>query len=127
MKYDNAFEQQLVIARLEDFDIHSGNRLERLLFNNRLAIVAVCMVITIVLGFQATRLHLNASFERMIPTQHPYIANYFENRNELPGLGNSIRIAVETVHSTIFDAIYLEMLRKINDDAFFIPGRIEVR
>ncbi|MBI5594296.1 MAG: RND family transporter [Deltaproteobacteria bacterium] len=122
MKYDNAFEQQPVIDRLEAFDIHSGNRLERLLFNNRLAIVAVCMIITIVLGLQATRLRLNASFERMIPTQHPYIVNYFENKNELPGLGNSIRIAVETVHGTIFDAVYLEMLRRINDESFFIPG-----
>jgi uncharacterized protein len=122
MKYDNAFEQQPVIARLEDFDIHSGNRLERLLFNNRRTIVAACMIITIVLGFQASQMRPNASFERMIPTQHPYIANYFENKNELPGLGNSIRIAVQTVNSTIYSPIYLEILRRINDEAFFIPG-----
>jgi hypothetical protein len=122
MKNNNAFEPQPIVERVEDFDIHSGNGLERLLFNNRIAIVAACIIITVVLGFYTTQLRLNASFERMIPTKHPYIANYFENKNELPGLGNSIRIAVETVHGTIFDAIYLEMLRKINDDAFFIPG-----
>ncbi len=122
MRHDTAFEQQPVIARLEEFDIHSGSLLEQLLFNNRLAIVAICFVLTAVLSFQATRLTPNASFERMIPTHHPYIANYFKYREDLPGLGNSIRICVETMHGTIFDANYLEALRQINDEVFFLPG-----
>ena len=122
MKHDSAFEQQPVISTLEDFDIHSGSLLERLLFNNRLAVVVLCVVLTAVLGFQATKLRLNASFERMIPTQHPYIINYFQHKDDLLGLGNSISIAVETLNGTIFDPAYLEILRKINDEVFFIPG-----
>ena len=74
------------------------------------------------LGFQATKLRLNASFERMIPTQHPYIVNYFEHKADLVGLGNSIAIAVETPEGTIFDPAYLETLRQINDEVFYIPG-----
>ena len=121
MKHDTG-TQQPVIARLQDFDKQSGNLLERLLFNNRIIIIIICAVLTVFLGYHASKLRLNASFERMIPTFHPYIANYFENKEELPGLGNSVRIAVETLDGTIFDADYLETLRKINDEVFFIPG-----
>jgi hypothetical protein len=122
MKHDSAFEQQPVMPNLEDFDIHSGSFLERLIFNNRLAVVVLCAAITVVLSFQATKLRPNASFERMIPTQHPYIANFIQNKAELVGLGNTIAIAVETLEGDIFDPAYLETLRTINDTVFFIPG-----
>ena len=111
MKHDSAFEQMPVVANLQEFDRNSGSLLERLLFNNRWAVIILCVVATIVLGFQATKLRLNASFERMIPTQHPYIVNYFQHKADLVGLGNSIAIAVETPDGTIFDPAYLETLR----------------
>ena len=41
------------------------------------------------------KLTLSASFEKMIPRSHPYIQNYLENRDELRGLGNALRIVVE--------------------------------
>jgi predicted RND superfamily exporter protein len=122
MLHDNAFEEQPVVSRVEDFDIHSGSMLERLLFNNRLIVVAVCLAVTALMWFQAGRLRSNASFERMIPTAHPYIANFIKYKEELPGLGNSIRIAVETRQGTIFDARYLNILRNINDEVFLLPG-----
>ncbi|MFH0728727.1 MAG: MMPL family transporter [Pseudomonadota bacterium] len=122
MKHDNAFEQQPVIARIEEFNIHSGNILERALFNNRLTVVVICALITAILSFQAAKLSVNASFERMIPTRHPYIANYFQNKEELAGLGNSVVIAVEALDGAIYNPTYLEILRQINDEVFFIPG-----
>jgi hypothetical protein len=122
MNHDSAFEEQPVVANLQDFDTHSGSLLERLFFNNRLAVVALCAAITVLLSFQATKLRPNASFERMIPTQHPYIVNFFENKEELLALGNSIAIAVEALEGDIFNPAYLEVLRTINDEVFFIPG-----
>ena len=70
----------------------------------------------------ATRLTLNASFEKMIPQGQPYIKNYLENRNELRGLGNVLRIVVENTDGDIFDPKYQETLRKINDELFLTPG-----
>jgi predicted RND superfamily exporter protein len=107
---------------LEDFDKQTGSLPERLLFNNRKIVLSVFLLITLILGYQATKIRLNAGFEKMIPTSHPYIANFLENRDELTGLGNGIRIAVETTEGTILNADYLEELRKINDDASFLPG-----
>jgi len=136
-----------VISALADFDRHSGNLLERALFNHRIIVVLLCALATLVLGWQATRLTLNASFEDMIPKGHPYIANYLAHQQDLSGLGNAVRISVEQVQPApgrpkpverpsgadaegvlgptevdIYNAAYLETLQKISDEAFLIPG-----
>ena len=113
---------QDVISELADFDRQSGTRTERLLFNNRLAVLAICILLTLVLGWQATRLKLNASFEAMIPAGHPYIANYLKHRSDLTGLGNTVRIVVETTDSSIYEKEYLSTLQRISDEVFLIPG-----
>ncbi|MFJ4290717.1 RND family transporter [Cupriavidus sp. NPDC089707] len=115
-------DEHPVVRDLEQFDRTSGSLVERLLFNHRLVVVTLCLLITAVLGFQATRLTLGASFEKMIPAHHPYIANYLAHKADLAGMGNVVRIAVENTQGTIYDAEYLETLRKINDDAFLLPG-----
>jgi uncharacterized protein len=111
-----------VIRDISEFNINSGSRVERLLFNNRGIVVGICILFTLLLASQAHRLQLAASFEKMIPTSHPYIVNFFANRAELSGLGNSIRIVVENTDGTIYDAEYLDILRKINDEVFLISG-----
>ena len=122
MKISNELVQQPVIRDVKDFDTRSGNLAERVLFNHRPAIVILCLIITVLLGFQATKLKLNASFEKMIPTYHPFVVNYLQNKSELSGLGNSLRIAVEVDKGTIFNKSYLNTLQKMNDEIFLLPG-----
>lgn len=119
---DSSIQSIVVLKNLADFDQKSGTLVERVLFNNRLIVVLICALITAVLGFQATKLRLNASFEKMIPTGHPYIVNYLQHQKELTGLGNAVRIAVENRRGTIYDAEYLAVLQKINDAVFLVPG-----
>lgn len=114
--------QQPVVARLEDFDTRSGSLLERMLFNNRQLVVILCLIVTAVLGWQATRIGLNASYQQMIPTHHPFVANYLKNKRDLPALGNYLRIAVATTHGTIFSKHYMATLRKMNDEIYLLPG-----
>ncbi|MBA2965209.1 MULTISPECIES: efflux RND transporter permease subunit [Ramlibacter] len=105
------------------FDSASGSRLERLVFHNRRAVLLVCLVLTLLLGaVAAARLGLNASFDKMIPSGHPYIQNYLQNRGELRGLGNSLRIVVENPKGTVDDPRYLEALKKVHDELFLTPG-----
>ncbi|MFJ3483208.1 RND family transporter [Pseudomonas sp. NPDC090202] len=111
-----------VISRLEDFDMKSGGLLERVIFNNRIPVIIACLLATLILGFFATRLQVNASFEKMIPSASPYIKNYLAYKNELPGLGNTIRIVVENKTGDIYDPEYLQTLQKVNDTLFLIPG-----
>jgi len=105
-----------------DFDPRSGSLIERALFNHRWLVVLLCAVVTAVLGWQATKLVLNASFEKTIPTHHPYIQNFLAQQGELTGLGNAVRIAVANSKGSIYDAAYLDTLRKLSDEVFLVPG-----
>jgi predicted RND superfamily exporter protein len=110
-------------ASLEQFDRNSGTRLERLVFNNRRMVIVLCVVLTALLGaVAALKLTLNASFDKMIPHSHPYIRNYLENRLELRGLGNSLRIVVENPQGDIYDPMYINTLKQISDELFLTPG-----
>jgi predicted RND superfamily exporter protein len=95
---------------------------ERLFFTHRKVVLLVFAVLTVWLGLQAAKVKPDASFEKMIPTGHPFIANYLADRDDLKGLGNVIRIAVETREGDIFQRDFLDTLKQISDEAFFIPG-----
>ena len=111
-----------VIPDLKDFDQSSGNRLERLVFNHRTVFVLACALITVFLGFNSLKLVITAGFEKMIPASHPFIVNYIENKSELRGLGNVVRVVVENTQGDIFDPEYLEVLKNVNDELFLTPG-----
>jgi uncharacterized protein len=112
-----------VIRDLAHFDRNSGNALERLVFNNRAVVLAVCAVLTVVLAyFAGTKLVLNASFEKMIPQSQAYIKNYLTYKNDLRGLGNALRVVVENTDGDIYDPAYLEALKQINDELTVTPG-----
>ncbi|WNW11191.1 MMPL family transporter [Pseudomonas sp. DTU_2021_1001937_2_SI_NGA_ILE_001] len=113
---------QAVVAHLGAFDPSSGNRLERAIFNHRPWIVLACLLVTLLLGWQSTRIEVNASFEKSIPGSHPYILNFLAGRTELSGLGNALRIAVEVRQGDIFNREYLDTLAKINDEIYLLPG-----
>jgi len=109
-------------GRLDDFDSTSGSLLERALFNHRVLVLLLCLAATLLLGWQASRLALNASFEKMIPRDHPFIHNYLEHRQELAGLGNAVRIAVANPRGSIYDKDYLHSLQQLNDAVYLLPG-----
>ncbi|MFM2056942.1 MAG: hypothetical protein RLY71_1327 [Pseudomonadota bacterium] len=111
-----------VIRHLADFDRSSGTVVERALFNHRGLIVVLCLLITVLLGWQATRLQLSASFEKTIPGKHPFIVNFLAHQNDLHGLGNAVRIAVANPQGSIYDAKYLDTLRRLSDEVFLLPG-----
>ena len=111
-----------VVKDVADFNPRSGSWLERLLFNHRIVVLILCALATAVLAWQSTRLVLNASWEKTIPISHPYIANYLKHKSELVGLGNAVRIAVENPQGTIYDKHYLDVLRRLNDEVFLMPG-----
>jgi len=96
--------------------------LERLVFNNRPAVIFICLLISIVLFYQAAQVRPETSFEKMIPLGHPYIQKMLEHRNDLANLGNTVRISVEAVDGDIFTKEYMETLRQIHDEVFYIRG-----
>lgn len=103
------------------FDTRSGSRIERLLFNNRLVVLTLCLVVTVLAALQLPRLHSNASFEKMIPSGHPFIANYLEMKSDLP-TPNVLRIAVAPADGDIFNADFLDLIREMTNELVAFPG-----
>ncbi|MBY4677762.1 efflux RND transporter permease subunit [Marinobacterium arenosum] len=100
----------------------SEQLIERLLFNSRGLVLALFTLLTVWLLVQASQIRPDASFVKMIPTQHPYVANFLDYRDDLSGLGNSIRVVVAATDGDIFDADYQQTLKQVTDELFFIPG-----
>ncbi len=96
--------------------------LERLIFNNRPAVILICLLVSIFLFYQALQVRPSTSFEKMIPLKHPFIQKMLEHRNDLANLGNTVRISVEAVDGDIFSKEYMETLRQVHDEVFYIPG-----
>ncbi|WP_187806974.1 RND family transporter [Aquipseudomonas alcaligenes] len=112
-----------VIRDLRDFDRNSGHFLERLLFNHRPWFIAIIGLLSVLFGYMAlTRLELRPSFEKMLPQNQPYIRNFLDNRDQLRGLGNSVRVVVENRQGDIFDPAYLVVLKQVSDELFLTPG-----
>lgn len=95
---------------------------ERQFARLRLPALIFFLAVTVVFGYFASKLHSDASFQKMVPTSHPFIANYLKYENELRPLGNVIRVAVETTQGDIYGKEYLDVLKKVTDEVFYIPG-----
>jgi len=102
--------------------VGSGSVAERLIFSNRPVILGLFLLLTVFLGFNASQIKPDASFERLIPLEHPFIINMMENRDDLENLGNSIRIAVSTKEGDIFNKAYMETLSELTDEVFYLSG-----
>ncbi|SFV09252.1 efflux RND transporter permease subunit [Pseudoduganella namucuonensis] len=122
MNMSDQLDAPVPAAGAGQFDSRSGSPIERLLFNHRLLVLLACALVTILLGWQTTKLGINASFEKTIPKRHPWIQNYLAHQNELTGLGNAVRIAVDNPKGSIYDQAYLETLRKLSEEVFLLPG-----
>lgn len=94
---------------------------EHLVFTYRAWYVAAFFLLTIFFGYFAVHLKMDSSLEKMVPMHHEYIQNWFKHKDDL-SLGNDLRIAVEVTDGDIFNAEFLEVLRLVTDEAFYIEG-----
>ena len=100
----------------------SGSAAERLIFENRPVILGLFLLITAFLGFNASQIKPDASFERLIPLEHEFIQNMMDNRSDLENLGNFIRIAVAVKEGDIFNQAYMQSLSELSDEVFKLSG-----
>jgi predicted RND superfamily exporter protein len=106
----------------QPFDHTSGSILELLIFNHRRLILIACALLTLLFGWSALHIQVNASYTNMLPAKQQYVLNYQQNRKGMRALGDSVRIVVENTKGTIYDPSYLGTLRTLNDALFLMPG-----
>ena len=56
---------------------------ESILFGHRKLVIAVFAVLSVFFAYHAVQLRPDASFQKMVPVTHPFIANYLNYENEL--------------------------------------------
>lgn len=95
--------------------------IERLVFNRRRLWLALWALVTVAAGFSATRLHLDASFIKQVPLEHPYIRTLLAHEAQVAG-PNRITLSLHRKRGDVYDAQYLETLHRLTQDVFFLPG-----
>jgi predicted RND superfamily exporter protein len=102
--------------------VGAGSVIERIIFTNRPVILGIFLLLTAFFAYNASQIKPDASFERLIPLEHPFIKNMLDNRDDLENLGNSIRMAVAVKDGDIFNKAYMETLSEITDELFYLSG-----
>jgi predicted RND superfamily exporter protein len=96
-----------------------------LVYGRRRSTFGALMLLTVFLGYHALHLRTDAGYEKQIPLQHPYMAVFQQYRQAFGG-ANLISIAlVQNPQSTapdIYNAHFLNTLRNVTDEVFFLPG-----
>src|SRR5690606_27652906 len=73
-------------------------------------------------AWSARDISVNTDVRKMVPLQHPYIQNFLEHQSDVD-LGNDIRIIVaDTRNDDIFNAEYMDVLKRVTDDVFALQG-----
>jgi len=112
---------------MADSELHysalEGSRLpERLIFDHRRQLLILFSLLTLFLAWQAYQLQPDASFQKMLPQDHPFIQNMNSHMKDLQAAGASLKVSVEARHGDIFNDEYLSTLGQIADEIFYIPG-----
>jgi len=95
--------------------------LAKWLFGQRAWLLIVFTLLTLLLGFSATQLRVDAGFNKTIPLDHPYMRVFTEYQKSFGG-ANRILVALMSKEGDIYRPAFFKSLRALTDDVFFIPG-----
>ena len=95
--------------------------LEGLVFRFRIPILLVLGLVTLVMGYYATQLRMDAGFAKQLPSEHEYIKTFFDYQDVLFG-SNRVIIVLRAKHGDIWNQKFLAKLQTVTDDTFFLPG-----
>jgi uncharacterized protein len=116
------FSKQIEVTPNTDQNGMEQPLLERIIFSYRPLLLLLFVIATIFFAWQTAGLRPDASFEKMIPMEHPFIQAFMKHRSDLGAAGTTIQVAVEQIEGDIFDAKYLDVLQQVNDEVFYLPG-----
>ena len=95
-------------------------RLENLVFDRRAMVIALFAVVTVLLLGSASRLRVDAGFNKLLPLEHEYMQTFVHYREF--GGANRILIALLAREGDIFTPAFFAKLREVTDAVFFLPG-----
>ena len=96
-------------------------RISYWIFHRRRVLLILFVLITVVLGAMASQLRVQAGFTKMIPLNHEYMQTFLEYQADFGG-ANRVLVAVKNHGGTIFEKEFMDTLRQVTEEVFFING-----
>ena len=96
-------------------------RLERLVFENRRAVLVIFLLLTAFMTWSASRLRIDAGFTKLLPAKHPYMQTYLQHVQEFGG-ANRVLVALVAKDGNMFTPEFFTALKEATDEVFFLPG-----
>jgi predicted RND superfamily exporter protein len=101
--------------------------LEPIVIQRRRGTLIVLALVTVFLAWQASMLKPQAGWLKMVPQEHPYMQTFLEYYKDFGG-ANTVLVSAEAVDGRdVYNPEFLEMLRQLTDEVFFIPGTDRAR
>ncbi len=97
------------------------SRISALVFDHRRAWLAFFAVMTALFAVSASRLAVDAGFNKMVPLKHEYMKVYREYEKVFGG-ANRIAIALVRKDGDIYDKQFMAKLKALTDDVFLLNG-----
>ena len=98
------------------------NAIAHPVFAYRRRLLAVFALITLLLGFSATQLRVDAGFNKMIPLQHEYMKVFTEYQKTFGGANRVLVAVMQKDGKEIYNPEIFTALKQVTDAVFFIPG-----
>jgi uncharacterized protein len=94
---------------------------ENSLFRFRAPVIAAFALLTVWWAICAARTHVDASFSKQLPLEHPYIKVFTQYQDQFGG-ANRVLIAIMAENGDMFTADFFRTLKGATDEVFFLPG-----
>ncbi len=91
------------------------------LFRHRGWFLCGFLLLTAVMLSYALRLRVDASFNKSLPTAHPYIQTFIKYQSDFGG-ANRVIVALMAKDGDIFTPEFFDQLRQVTDELMFLPS-----
>jgi len=90
-------------------------------FGHRALLVLIFSALTVVMGWYAAHLHVDASYNKGLPLEHPYIRTFTKYQAEFGG-ANRVIVALMAQSGDIFTPEFFSLLKQATDEIFSLQG-----
>ena len=96
-------------------------KVSSLVFDHRKAWLAVFAVMTVLFAASASRMVVDAGFNKMVPLKHEYMKVYREYEKVFGG-ANRVAIALVQKDGDIYNQEFMAKLKGLTNDVFLLNG-----
>ena len=91
------------------------------MFRHRTPLVCVFAVLTGLMAWSASRLRIDASFNKSLPLDHEYIRTFTQHQRQFGG-ANRVLVALMVREGDMFTEKFFAELKRVTDEVTFLPA-----